>query len=48
MALELIEFRKGTSKQQDELVRLQGEKDGLSTQNMQLQQQNQMLQQQRM
>lgn len=44
MAQELIEFRKGTSKQQDEMVQLQGEKDSLSTQNVQLQQQNQVLQ----
>ena len=39
MAQELIEFRKGTSKQADDLLRLQSDNDNLSTQNMQLLQQ---------
>ena len=48
MAQELIEFRKGTSKQADDLLRLQSDNDNLSTQNMQLLQQQQVMQQQLM
>ena len=48
MAQELIDFRKGSSKQADDLLRPQAEKDNLSTHNMQLAQQNQVLQQQLM
>jgi len=38
MAQELIEFRKGNSKQADELLRLQDEKDQLGAQNIQIHQ----------
>lgn len=38
MAQELIEYRKGNSKTQEDLSRLQSEKDGLVSQNLQLSQ----------
>ena len=48
MALELIEYRKGSSKKDQDLQKLAMEKEEITIQNMQMQQQNKVLQQQLM